>query len=176
MKQTLKIGIFRRGINSNWAGPQLSEKIASTVYDRVSEAGMEKFSDMTKKFESKYAILDFVGEGTNALVKQCINRETQKLYAVKIIRTSDIELIKAIKSEFYIQKSLSHQNIVKAYEMFYNPVTSRIKIIMELAKGNELLEHIRKRGPLPGNGFTHINRRRGKANIFGNSKRNRIYA
>ncbi len=69
---------------------------------------------------------------------------------MKIIRTNEIEILKAVKSEFMIQKELNHPNIVKVYEMYFNPITSRIQIIMELVEGSELFDSICKCGPLPG--------------------------
>ena len=120
------------------------------VRDRIVESGMEKFVDLDKNFHHKYQILDFLGEGNTGLVKKCLNNETKKWYAVKIVRTNDIEILKSIKNEFLISKSLSSENIVKVYEMFYNPVTSRVKIIMELVKGTELFDFIVNNGSFPG--------------------------
>ena len=69
---------------------------------------------------------------------------------MKIIRTNEIEILKAVKSEFLIQKDLQHPNIVKVYEMYYNPITSRIQIIMEHIDGGELFDNICKNGPYKG--------------------------
>jgi len=144
VKKTLQFGAASKSLMPN--------NIANTLNDRITEARMEKYADTTKRFESKYQILDyFLGEGSTGLVKQCLNKETNKLYAAKIVRASDIEVLKAIKNEFHIQKLLSHPNIVKAYEMFYNPITSRVKIVMEMVNGCGLFDPIRTNGPFPGN-------------------------
>jgi hypothetical protein len=144
VKKTLQLAPSSKSLMPN--------NIANTLRDRITEVRMEKYADITKRFESKYQILDyFLGEGSTGLVKQCLNKETNKIYAAKIIRTNDIEVLKAIKNEFHIQKLLTHPNIVKAYEMFYNPITSRVKIMMEMVNGCELFDPIRTEGPFPGN-------------------------
>ena len=67
-----------------------------------------------------------------------------------MIRTNDIEILKAVKGEFMIQKELDHPNIVKVYEMYFNPISSRIQIIMEQIEGAELFDKICKEGPFSG--------------------------
>ena len=150
VRQTICLRIPKRVFQNNNVTFGVPDKIANTIRDRIAEAGLEKFADITKKFENKYQILDFVGEGNSGLVKQCLNRETHKVYAVKIVRSNDIEVLKGIKGEFLLQKNLSHPSIVKVYEMFYNPIASRTKIIMELVKGNELFDIIQNKGPFEG--------------------------
>ena len=49
-----------------------------------------------------------------------------------------------------IQKALDHPNIVKVHDMYFNPITSRIYIVMELVEGGELFEAIDKHGPFDG--------------------------
>lgn len=149
VKMTLNLEPSRKAFNGKSCLPG---NVVNTIRDRVAETGMEKYADISKKFSSKYQILDyFLGEGSTALVKQCLNKETKKLYAVKIVRSNDTEFLKAIKNEFLIQKHLAHPNIVKAYEMYYNPITSRVKIVMEMVNGCELFELIRENGALSGN-------------------------
>jgi len=152
VKRTLRLEISRKSLNEE---SLLPDNIANIIRDRITEAGMEKYADTTKRFEGKYQILDyFLGEGSTGLVKKCLNKETKKFYAVKIIRCSDTEYLKAIKNEYVIQKDLSHPNIVRAYEMFYNPITSCTKIIMEMVNGSELTDIIQREGPFTG---THFN-------------------
>jgi hypothetical protein len=151
VKRTLWLETSRKTLNGK---SLLPDNIANTIRDRITEAGMEKYADIAKRFESKYQILDyFLGEGSTGLVKKCLNKETRKFYAVKIIRSNDTEFLKAIKNEYIIQKHLFHPNIVRAYEMFYNPITSRVKIIMEVINGSELTELIQKEGRFTGTEF-----------------------
>lgn len=69
---------------------------------------------------------------------------------MKIIRTNEIEILRAVKAEFLMQKELNHPSIVKVYEMYFNPITSRIQIIMEFVEGSELFDSICKSGPMTG--------------------------
>lgn len=147
LKATLKIG---RRLTVKDCRLCLPERIENVAEQRLAETGMEEFSDRKNLFELKYELLEIIGEGTTALVKKCINRETKKAFAVKIIRTNDTEIIKAIKNEFLIQKELSHPNIVEVYELFYNPITSQIKIVMELVNGKELFDDIVNNGSFEG--------------------------
>ena len=144
MKQSLKLGPTRRKTLS--FSTLMPAKIEVIAYNRVLETGTEEFSDITNKFEEKYEVLDTIGEGTTCLVKRCIDKATRKTWSAKIVRTNDIEVIKAIKTEFLILKSLSHPNIVKVHEMFYNPINSRIRIVMELYEGSDLFDYIMKNG------------------------------
>ena len=70
--------------------------------------------------------------------------------AVKIVRTNDIEILKAVKNEFLMQKKLDHPNIVKVYEMYYDPFKSRMCLILEYVKGKELFDYICTYGALQG--------------------------
>jgi len=83
-------------------------------------------------------------------VKKCIKKDTTEARAVKIIRNNDVEMLKAIKMEFLIQKNLSHPNIVQVYEMYFNPLASQVEIVMELVEGCELFDAITAAGALAG--------------------------
>ena len=151
MKKTLKLGLFKPPeIDCKPISLGLPSKIASSVSLRVKESTMETFSDLNNSFENKYEILEIIGEGCTGLVRKCVNKETKELLAVKIVRTNEIEILKAVKEEFMIQSDLDHDNIVKVFEMFFNPIASRIQIIMELIQGNELSECVCTNGPFSG--------------------------
>lgn len=45
-------------------------------------------------------------QGCSAVVKECVNRETGKKYAVKIMRNLDEERVNAARNEFDMLKSL----------------------------------------------------------------------
>jgi serine/threonine protein kinase len=79
-----------------------------------------------------------------------MKKQEHKFYAVKMLRNNDVELLRAIKNEFLIQKALDHPNIVKVHEMYFNPITSRVYIVMELVEGVELFEAIDKQGAFDG--------------------------
>jgi len=152
MMKTLNLSFHKSasGMVKDIQGNLIPEKIANYAENRVTEATMEGYADIDNTFDNKYELLEIIGEGTTGLVRKCINKLTKEIRAVKIIRTNEIEILKAVKTEFLIQKELDHPNIVKVYEMFYNPITSRLQIIMEFIEGTELFETICKNGPLTG--------------------------
>ncbi|EGR32644.1 protein kinase domain protein, partial [Ichthyophthirius multifiliis] len=53
---------------------------------------------------------------------------------------------KQIKKEFLNLKKLDHQNIVKMYELYIDKTNGCIYTVMELIKGQEIFETIRKSG------------------------------
>jgi len=151
LKASFKIG---KSLNSKERRFCFSEKIESVVEQRLSETGMSEFADKDNSFEGKYELFEILGEGTTGVVKKCIDRKTRESFAAKIIRTNDTEIIKAIKNEFLIQKQLSHPNIVKVYELFYNPIVSQIVIVMELIDGVELFDDVIDNGTFDGNNIS----------------------
>jgi tRNA A-37 threonylcarbamoyl transferase component Bud32 len=148
VKASLKIGKSLNGGNRRF---RLPERIENVIEQRLIETGMNEFSDRDNRFEAKYELFEILGEGTTGVVKKCINKITRQPYAVKIVRTNDTEIIKTIKNEFLIQKELSHPNIVRVYELFYNPVLSQINIVMELVDGVELFDDVIENGAFEGN-------------------------
>ena len=73
-------------------------------------------------------------------MKKCKEIATDEELVVKITRTSDAEVLQAVKKEYSILKILDHPNIVKAKELFYDPLKSCIYLVQECAKGVNLSE------------------------------------
>lgn len=53
-----------------------------------------------KKFSERFEELNVLGEGTVGLVKKCMEKSTRKFYAVKIVRTTDEEILENMINEF----------------------------------------------------------------------------
>ena len=49
--------------------------------------------------------------------------DNNKAYAVKIMRTNEVELVKQAKNEFNNLKLFNSHHIIKCYELFYNKST-----------------------------------------------------
>lgn len=90
-------------------------------------------------FKRKYEELETLGEGGAAVVKKCMLKETNKLFAAKIMRNYDHEKELSSKSEFDLIKNIpEHPNIIKAEEFI---ATERwTYTIMEYTSGVELQE------------------------------------
>ncbi|CAH1173934.1 unnamed protein product [Phaedon cochleariae] len=85
-------------------------------------------------FQSKYKVLDKLGEGSFSEVLKCEHRGTKKLYAAKILKkpyktegniTTCAEIIAA-------QKVSYHQNILNMLEYHYDSFGGRVTFIFEL--------------------------------------------
>lgn len=107
-------------------------------------------------FENKYELHEILGEGTVGTVKRATSKDKKEEFAVKIVRTRDMELLLNLKNEFVNLKRLDHANIVKVYELHYDPKTSRVYIVMELVKGREMLEHLQELGAYSEKEACHI--------------------
>jgi serine/threonine protein kinase len=82
-------------------------------------------------------VLEVLGEGGAAVVKKCMRRDNNQLFAVKIMRNYDSEKEMASRAEYELLKSIpNHPNIVYAEEFI---ITERwTYTVMEYASGTEL--------------------------------------
>ncbi|XP_078516179.1 ribosomal protein S6 kinase alpha-5 isoform X2 [Lissotriton helveticus] len=82
-----------------------------------------------------------LGEGSFSICRKCFHKKTSQEYAVKIIskrmETNTQKEVAALKL------CEGHPNIVKLYEIYHDQLHTFL--IMELLKGGELLERIRKK-------------------------------
>jgi serine/threonine protein kinase len=88
-------------------------------------------------FESKYELLEKIGEGTNGVVRRCKKRSTGEYFAVKSFAVED-EQIPGLKSNFLNMKRLRHPNIIK-YQALYIDAKKRMGwLVMELVNSPSL--------------------------------------
>ncbi|MGH0119331.1 UNVERIFIED_CONTAM: hypothetical protein FKN15_002134, partial [Acipenser sinensis] len=91
--------------------------------------------------ESFYEIGRTIGDGNFAVVKECKLRNTDVLYAMKIIDKAKLKGKEhMIENEISIIKSLSHPNIVRLLEEY--ETKSEIYLIMEFVHGGDLFDAI----------------------------------
>ena len=101
-----------------------------------------KMNINNNNFEDKYEVKDKLGEGHFAVVKKCIEKNTGKEYAVKIItkqklKKKDLDLI--IHEKNYM-KLIKNPNIVSLIDDFEDE--KYIYLIMEYYKGGDLYSYI----------------------------------
>lgn len=91
--------------------------------------------------EKHYDIGRVIGDGNFATVKECKHRETNQVYAMKIIDKAQLKGKEDIvDSEILIIQSLSHPNIVKLHEVYESE--AEIYLIMEYVRGGDLFDAI----------------------------------
>lgn len=90
-------------------------------------------------------------------MKKCQSLVDNKIYAVKIMRTTESEIIEQAKNEFANLNALNHELIIKVYEMFINKSKGRVNIVMEFMDGFENLhQSVADKGPIPENAAKNI--------------------
>jgi len=97
-----------------------------------------------------YRITEKIGEGGFGTVHLATNRETHVQYAVKFMDMTQTlhsaEDVNSIYKESNSIKKLRHKNIVELYHAFVEG--KQLIMIMELAKGGELMHYVRDKGNL----------------------------
>lgn len=104
-----------------------------------------------KKSEVKknYDIGDSLGSGNFAVVKKAKNvKHSENKFpeevAIKIIDKAKVEDMNDIQREIEIMSSVTHQNVIKLYEIYDEP--KKMHLVMELVTGGELFDRIVSRG------------------------------
>ncbi|ORY47427.1 kinase-like protein [Rhizoclosmatium globosum] len=103
------------------------------------------------EYEKKYDTQQFVGRGNFSIVHLAIQKETGKKFAVKIIDKTKFmfqsKVLAALDREVEIlAKVQPHVNIVGFEEAFDEG--DKLRIVMELLPGGDLLKLLKTRGPL----------------------------
>lgn len=114
----------------------------------------------------RYRVLARVGIGGTAVVYRCVDMHTERIVAVKVLRTNGPlipEAAERFRREARLAATLSHRHIVRVLDYGYTiplPIGGRMPweddgekpvpyVAMEYAFGATLKELIRRRGPLP---------------------------
>ena len=114
----------------------------------------------------RYRVLARVGIGGTAVVYRCVDMHTERVVAVKVLRTNGPLIPEAaarFRREARLAATLSHRHIVRVLDYGYTiplPVGGRMPwedggdgpvpyLAMEYAFGATLKELVRRRGPLP---------------------------
>lgn len=95
-----------------------------------------------KSYTDAYTTGKTLGEGAFSKVKEAKNNSNNQVYAVKIVNRPSLseEDIKGLQQEISILKEINHPNIIKLYDVFYEP--EKIYLITELMSGGELFDRI----------------------------------
>ena len=101
--------------------------------------------------DSRYEIKELIGSGGMANVYQALDREENRIVAVKILREEfarNEEFVRRFKNESKAIALLSHENIVKIYDVGF---TDSIQyIVMEYLSGITLKDYINQQKVVDG--------------------------
>lgn len=113
---------------------------------RFSSKGVE---DRTV-VEECYEIGKKIGDGNFAEVKECIHRETKKMYALKVIdksKTRGAKETRMIENEVNTMRQVKHPNCVRLYDVF--DTKDELFLVMEMVKGGDLFDRIVEKQKYP---------------------------
>ncbi|CAD8104879.1 unnamed protein product [Paramecium primaurelia] len=139
-KQNLKaFGIFYQNkIKYFEAQHSYLEQLKKLIGGRVIYRNMASF----------YEPIQFIGEGMSAKVFRSIEKLTNKVVAVKMIKQEfgrEEQALDIVKTEVKILQSLNHPNIIKVLEVYENDQT--FWIVQEFVQGTPLSEILKQKLP-----------------------------
>lgn len=110
-------------------------------YDKLPD------KDAAKEFYAKYEPKEILGRGISSTVRRCIEKETGKEYAAKIIDLSttdglhDMSTLEATKQEVNILRHVAgHPYIIELQDVFES--STFIFLVFELCKHGELFDYL----------------------------------
>ncbi len=116
---------------------------------------MDKY--IGKRLDGRYEIADMIGVGGMAIVYKAFDKIENKTVAIKILKDEylgNAEFTRRFKNESKAIAILSHQNIVKVYDVGFG---ENIKyIVMEYIDGITLKQYIEQHGTLRWNEACHF--------------------
>ncbi|KAM6945699.1 calcium/calmodulin-dependent protein kinase type IV [Aplochiton taeniatus] len=92
--------------------------------------------------EEFYTMGPELGRGATSVVFRCEEKQTQKLYAAKVLKKTIDK--KIVRTEIGVLLRLSHPNIIRLKEIF--ETETDIALVLELVTGGELFDRIVERG------------------------------
>ncbi|CAD8057326.1 unnamed protein product [Paramecium sonneborni] len=126
------------------------------LYSRSKELNQQLWEKLRKcailtQFKEDYTLEKIIGKGNFAKVYQTINKETKKLYAVKVfekpkIKNSETDRIALVK-EMTIMRKINHKGLILIHEVYEDD--SNVYFILEYLEGGELQNHIQKNQKFP---------------------------
>lgn len=100
--------------------------------------------------DRKYQIIEEIGSGGMARVYKAVNMTNRRIVAIKMLKAEykdDAEFLRRFSREAGTVLKLSHENIVRAYDV--GKFEDMPYIVMEYVEGHTLKELIDQNGPLP---------------------------
>ncbi|SBS87418.1 calcium-dependent protein kinase, putative, partial [Plasmodium ovale curtisi] len=107
---------------------------------------IKHYNNVEKK-KNEYKFGKVLGCGSFGIVRECINKETNEVYAVKIIKKKkkhkkNYNFEKMVKNEIKYLSVMSHENIIKFKDFFEDK--NKFYIVLEKCEGGELFYKVVK--------------------------------
>ncbi|KAL4479213.1 hypothetical protein ABPG72_011425 [Tetrahymena utriculariae] len=132
---------FTGSNNSNKV--RMNDPIINKIFEEQKPQKDSSIINQTRIFEENYELIgEKLGEGSQGDVRKCIHKKSQQIYAVKMIRNGDTEIILSAITSFQIAKNLNYPSIIKPYELFINQETEKIYYVMEYCEYGSLQDYI----------------------------------
>ncbi|XP_031694146.1 calcium/calmodulin-dependent protein kinase type IV [Anarrhichthys ocellatus] len=112
---------------------------------RPGSAPVEFWVDGSRRdgtVEEVYTLSSELGRGATSIVYRCEEKQTQKPYALKVLKKTIDK--KIVRTEIGVLLRLSHPNIIQLKEIF--ETDTDIALVLELVTGGELFDRIVERG------------------------------
>lgn len=97
---------------------------------------------------SKYLLNHKIGSGSYSKVYSAKCTEDNQIYAVKIVKFSDLiripDGVEQLEREIKIMRELEHQNIVKLFEVLMSKSKKRVYLVMDYAEKGSVAQIARK--------------------------------
>lgn len=110
---------------------------------------MENSNYVGKRLDGRYEIMEVIGVGGMAVVYKAFDNMDQRIVAVKILKDEFIaneEFKRRFKNESKAIAVLSHENIVKVFDVSYGDKLQYI--VMEYVDGITLKEYVQQQGKI----------------------------
>ena len=105
--------------------------------------------EMEQLISGRYRIKSLIGTGGMANVYKAYDEESQRIVALKVLKDEhrgDLEFVRRFEREAQAVLMLSHENIVRSYDVGEDGDVSYI--VLEYVAGKTLKEIIKEEGPL----------------------------
>nr|CAD7576670.1 unnamed protein product [Timema californicum] len=160
--KVFKISLFSKGYSYVSPSVLFSENVVSSDLLRPDPDTRPNTANlMTCKFKESQFFQNYeinlregiLGDGSFSVCRKCCNRKTGQEFAVKIVSrridcTREINLLRACQG---------HPNIVNLHEVYYDE--AHTYLVLELLRGGELLERIRRKDRFTENEASQIMRK-----------------
>ena len=107
----------------------------------------ERDSRIGTIFDGKYEIMDFIGVGGLSRVYKARHKELNRIFALKILKSSELIDLQRFRREAVSVGQLEHENIVRVYSFAVSPQGNPY-MAQEYLEGRDLADVLAKQGPL----------------------------